>query len=88
MSADVLRVKLRINNNIYSVKISPSCVTDILMKGMESTTVKAIMRGRPESVVTGQFANAVEILSAVNLADINQGKELQNNEQIMEVEVS
>ena len=81
MSTDILRVKLCINN-IYCVKISPSCVTDILMKRMESTSVKAVMRGLPESVVTGQFANAVEILSAVNLTDMNQEKE------VMEVEVS
>ena len=75
MSSDIMRVKLHVKNNIYSVKIAPSGVTDILMKGLESNTVKAIMRGRPESVVTGQFVNAVEVLSAVNLTEMVQEKE-------------
>ena len=88
MSSDIMRVKLRVKNNIYSVKISPSGVTDILVKGLEPNTVKAIMRGRPESVVTGQFANAVEVLSAVNLTELMQEKDKQNDDHVMEIEVS
>ena len=86
MSSDVLRVKLRVNNNIYSVKMSPAGVTDVLMQGIDSTTVKAIVRGRPESIVTGQFANQVEVLSAVNQSDISKAQE--NSEERMEIEVS
>ena len=87
MSSDIMRVKLHVKNNIYSVKIAPSGVTDILMKGLESNTVKAIMRGRPESVVTGQFANAIEVLSAVNLTEMVQEKEKKNDDHVMEIEV-
>ena len=66
--------------------MSPAGVTDVLMQGMESTTVKAILRGRPESIVTGQFANQVEVLSAVNQSDITNAQE--NSEERMEIEVS
>ena len=86
MSSDIMRVKFRVKN-FYSVKIAPSGVTDILMKGLESNTVKAIMRGRPESVVTGQFANAIEVLSAVNLTEMVQEKEKKNDDHVMEIEV-
>ena len=42
------------------------------------------MRGRAESVVTGQFANPVEVFSAINQSDISSPKD----EEVMEFEVS
>ena len=84
MASDVLRVKLRIQNNIYNVMMSPSSLTDVLLKGLNSSTVKTVMRGAHEGVVTGQFANPVEVLSAINQSDISTGKD----EEVMEFEVS
>ena len=83
MASDVLRVKLRIHNNIYTVRMAPAALTDVLMKGLESATVKTIRRSTPESLVTGQFANAVEVLSAINQSDVSD----QNKEEVMELEV-
>ena len=46
--------------------------------------MQTVRRSTPESVVTDQFANAVEVLSAVNQSDISeQNKE----EEVMEIEV-
>ena len=83
MSSDVVRVKLRIHNNLYNVKMSPSSVTDVLKQGLNSTTVQSIMKSTPESMVTGQFAKPVEILSAVNMSEIN----IDQQEEKMEIEV-
>ena len=84
MASDVLRVKLRIQNNIYNIMMSPPSLTDVLLKGLNSSTVKTVMTGRAESVVTGQFANPVEVLSAINQSDISSPKD----EEVMEFEVS
>ena len=86
MASDVLRVKLRIMNNIYNVSMAPSALTDVLLKGMESVTVKAIKRSNAESVVTGKFANEVEVLSAINQSDVS-GVNNQQQEETMEIEV-
>ena len=86
MASDVLRVKLRIMNNIYNVSMAPSALTDVLLKGMESVTVKAIRRSNAESVVTGKFANEVEVLSAINQSDVSGGNN-QQQEETMEIEV-
>ena len=84
MASDVLRVKLCIQNNIYNIMMSPFSLTYVLLKGLHSSTVKTVMRGRAESVVTGQFVNPVEVLSAINQSDISTAKE----EETMEFEVS
>ena len=81
MSSEVLRVKLRIKNNIYTVKMGASALTDVLLKGLDSLTVQTVMRSTPESLVTGQFACPVEVLSAVNQSDTS------TQENMMEIEV-
>ena len=85
MSSEVLKVRLRIHNNIHSVKMSPSSVTDVLINGLESKIVKTVMKGRPESVVTGQYENAVEILSAINQSAVTT--KTPQSEEVMEIEV-
>ena len=85
MSSDVVNVKLRIHNNIHKVKMSPAGVTDVLIEGLNSTNVKTIMKSRAESVVTGQFTNPVEILSAVNQSDVLN---INQQEEVMEIEVN
>ena len=87
MSSKVVNVKLRINNNIHNIKMAPSGVTDVLLKGLGSTIVKTIMHSRADSVVTGQFVNAVEILSAVNQSDVSKHTDANQQEEIMEFEV-
>ena len=86
MSSEVVNVKLRIHNNIHKVKISPAGVTDVLLEGLNSTIVKTIMKSRADSVVTGQFPNPVEILSAVNQSDVSNSN-VNQQEQVMEFEV-
>ena len=39
MSSDVVSVKLRVHNKIYTVKLSPSGVTDVLLKGNQQSTI-------------------------------------------------
>ena len=85
MASDVLRVKLRIPNNIYTVSMAPSALTDVLLKGMESVTVKAISRSNAESVVTGKYADEVEVISAINQSDVSANN--QQQEETMEIEV-
>ena len=85
MSSEVVNVKLRIHNNIHKVKMSPAGVTDVLIEGLNSTIVKTIMKSRAESVVTVQFTNPVEILSAVNQSDVLNINQL---EEVMEIEVN
>ena len=85
MSSDVVNVKLRINNNIHNIKMSPSGLTDVIIKGLNSMIVKTIMKSRPDSVVTGQFETPVEILYAINQSDVSKNAEQQ--EEIMEIEV-
>ena len=85
MSSEVVNVKLRIHNNIHKVKMSPAGVTDVLIEGLNSTIVKTIMKSRAESVVTGQFTNPVEILSAVNQSDVSN---INQQEEVMEIEVN
>ena len=86
MTSEVVNVKLRIHNNIHKVKMSPSGVTDVLLKGLESTIVKTIMKSRADSVVTGQFPSPVEIISAVNQSNVCNNNVTQG-EEIMEIEV-
>ena len=87
MSSDVVSVKLRVHNNIYLVKLSPSGVTDVLLKGINSTIVQTITRGKADSVVTGNYTNPVEILSAINQSDLGQ-EQVATNEEMMEIEVN
>ena len=86
MSSDVVSVKLRVQNSIYSVKLSPSGVTDVLLKGINSTIVQTITRGKPDSLVTGNYANPVEILAAVNQSDLGT-EQATAYEDLMEIEV-
>ena len=83
MSSEVVSVKVRIHNKIYSVKLSPSGVTDVLLNGVDSNIVKTIIRGRADSVVTGTYANPVEILSAINQSEVGAAAQ----EEVMEIEV-
>ena len=85
MTSEVVNVKLCIHNNIHNVKMSPSGVTEVLVKGLNSTMVKTIMQSRPDSVVTGQFANPVELLSVINQSDVSSNAAQQ--EEVMEFEV-
>ena len=85
MSSDVVKVRMRILNNIHIVKMSPSGVTDVLLHGLQSTIVKTVKNGRPESIVTGHFDNPVEILSAINQSEMPANVP---SEEVMEIEVS
>ena len=87
MSLDVVSVKLRVHNKIYTVKLSPSGVTDVLLKGINSTIVQTITRGKADSVVTGNYANPVEILSVINQSDLGN-EEATVPEEVMEIEVN
>ena len=87
MSSEVVNVKIRINNNIHKVKMSPSGVTDVLLKGLNSTIVKTIMQSRADSVVTGHFPTPVEILSAVNQSNVSMNNATKQIEEVMEFEV-
>ena len=87
MSSDVVSVKLRVHNKIYTVKLSPSGVTDVLLKGIQSTIVQTITRGKADSVVTGNYANPVEILSVINQSDIGKDPTTAP-EEVMEIEVT
>ena len=86
MSSDIVSVKLRVHNKIYTVKLSPSGVTDVLLKGINSTIGQIITRGKADSVVAGNYANAVEILSVINQSNLGQDR-LTPNEEVMEIEV-
>ena len=85
MSSDVVKVRMRIMNNIHVVKMSPSGVTDVLLNGLQSTIVKTLKNGRPESIVTGHYENPVEILSAINQSEMPSNTA---TEEVMEFEVS
>ena len=85
MTSEVVNVKLHIHNNVHNVKMSPSGVTEVLVKGLNSTIVKTIMQSRPDSVVTGQFVNPVELLSVINQSDVSSNAPQQ--EEVMEFEV-
>ena len=84
MSSDIVSVKLGVHNKIYTVKLSPSGVTDVLLKGINSTIVQTITRGKADSIVTGNYANAVEILSVINQSDVGQDT-LRPSEEVMEI---
>ena len=86
MSSDVVSVKLRVHNKIYTIKLSQSSVTDVLLKGINSTIVQNITRGKADSVVTGNYANPVEILSVINQSDLGN-EEARAAEEVMEIKV-
>ena len=86
MASDMVNVKIRINNSIYTVKMSAGCLTEVLIQGLSSPMVQTILRGTPESIIAGTFSNAVEVLSAINQSDTSQSN--QPAEGAMEFEVN
>ena len=71
---------------MYTVKLSPNGITDVLLKGINSTIVQTVTRGKTDSVVTGNYANAVEMLSVINQSDLAEDR-LQPTEEVVEIEV-
>ena len=88
MSSDVVNIKLRINNSIYTVKMSAGCLTEVLIQGLTSPTVQTILRGTPESLITGSFSNAVEVLSAINQSDTSTTTKEQEGSMDFEVHIT
>ena len=88
MSSDEVNVKLRINNSIYTVKMSAGCLTEVLIQGLTSPTVQTILRGTPESLITGSFSNAVEVLSAINQSDTSTTDKQQEGAMEFEIHIT
>ena len=88
MASDLVNVKLRINNSIYTFKMSTGCLTEVLIQGLSSTTIQTMLRGTPESFITGTFSNAVEVLSAINQSNTSQEHNPQEGAMDFEVNVN
>ena len=85
-NSDSVCLQLCIGNKIFKATVTSNAVAEILINKEKSSIVQLMSKGRPESVVVGNFKEKVEIMSVAKMEVVTSN--LNNNaEEVMEVEV-